>query len=176
MNRCSAGIAGLRSSAILFVLWPGSKSQIANPPWPFINCIYAACSAQVFKKRFWMMLHGAPSPKPTICWGNDDYVLQGLELASASFGFCQFSQFNKNTPHKFSESSTRNRGSLRGGWVQGQSRNRGPASTNLGQRKASEIVQGTEHFDQNNAFFECNGWRLIQISLIFEIVFQILDG
>lgn len=34
----------------------------------------------VFKQRFWMQLHGAPSPKPTSMWSNDDYILDGLDL------------------------------------------------------------------------------------------------
>lgn len=34
----------------------------------------------VFKQRFWMQLHGAPSPKPTSMGSNDDYILDGLDL------------------------------------------------------------------------------------------------
>lgn len=40
--------------------------------------------AQVFKQRFWMMLQGAGCPKPTICWSNDDELLKGIALNSAS--------------------------------------------------------------------------------------------
>ena len=35
-------------------------------------------ACEVFKERFWMMLHGAGCPKPTICWSNDEHLVQGL--------------------------------------------------------------------------------------------------
>lgn len=28
------------------------------------------CESEVYECRFWMMLHGAGSPKPTICYSN----------------------------------------------------------------------------------------------------------
>ncbi|CAL1152929.1 unnamed protein product [Cladocopium goreaui] len=48
----------------------------------------------VFKQRFWMQLHGAPSPKPTSMWSNDDYILDGLVLAPAVSTIPHFTMFN----------------------------------------------------------------------------------
>lgn len=41
-----------------------------------------------------MQLHGAPSPKPTSMWSNDDYILDGLVLAPAVSTIPHFTMFN----------------------------------------------------------------------------------
>lgn len=32
-----------------------------------------------------MMLHGGPCPKPTICWSNDEHVVDGLDRGPAFY-------------------------------------------------------------------------------------------
>ena len=54
---------------------------------------YSYPIAQVFKQRFWMMLHGAATPKPTVCWSNDEHVLHGLVPRSNGVCVCVCTRF-----------------------------------------------------------------------------------
>lgn len=67
-------------------------------PIVWVGCwgIYIKCDlAEVFKRRFWMMLHGGPCPKPTICWSNDEHVVDGLDRGPAFYCYIRdFSRFH----------------------------------------------------------------------------------
>ena len=47
-----------------------------------IKMYFRISAIEVFKKRFWMMLHGSKSPKPTMCWSNCEEILDALDTAS----------------------------------------------------------------------------------------------